>query len=82
VTAVTAKQAAQRAGVSPSLVYLWTTVEKRLPHLRLGRRGSRGRILIEEDDLAAFLAKLKVEGGDEPPPTAKPAKQQFQHLKL
>ena len=76
------KQAAARAGVSPSLVYLWTTVEKRLPHSRLGRRGSRGKILIEDADLDAFLASMKVGGGEAPPPAEKTATQRFEHLKL
>ena len=55
-------EAAQRASVSPSLVYKWTTVERRLPHIRAGSRGRRGKILIEEADLTAFIASLRVEG--------------------
>ena len=34
--------------------------ERRLPHYRLGGQGRRGRILIEEADLEAFLETLKV----------------------
>lgn len=54
------KQAAERAGVSESLIYQWTTVEKRLPHYRMGSRGKRGKLVIESDDLDAFVASLKV----------------------
>jgi hypothetical protein len=41
------------------LVYRWCA-ERRLPHYRLGTRGRRGRILIDPDDLDAFLKTLKV----------------------
>jgi excisionase family DNA binding protein len=59
---LTIKQAAARAGVSPALVYQWCE-ERRLPHYRLGGKGKRGKILVEESDLDAFLASLKVEAG-------------------
>lgn len=78
---LTPREAAERARVSQNLIYQWCA-EKRLPHLRLGRRGSRGKILIEQADLDAFLERQKVEGGEEPPPAPKPVRQQFQHLKL
>lgn len=58
------KQAAERVGVSESLVYQWCQ-EKRLPHLRLGRAGKRGKILIAEADLAAFLDGLTVRAGED-----------------
>lgn len=64
---LTPKQAAARAGMSPSLVYAWCD-ERLLPHYRLGRTGKRGRILIEEGDLSAFLAGLKLTGGGRPAP--------------
>jgi hypothetical protein len=48
--------------LSTSTVYLW--IEQRvLPHYRLGGRGRRGRIVIDEADFAAFLASRKVEAG-------------------
>lgn len=53
------KQSAEMAGVSPGLVYLWCA-ERRLPHVRAGGRGRRGRILIEEADLSAFLTSCRV----------------------
>jgi excisionase family DNA binding protein len=54
------KEAAKRAGVSPQLVYRWCA-ERRLSHYRCGGRGRRGRILIDSDDLDAFVASLRVE---------------------
>jgi excisionase family DNA binding protein len=58
---LTPEQAAKKAGVSRNLVYRWCE-EKRLPHYRLGGQGKRGRILIEERDLDAFLESCRVEG--------------------
>lgn len=77
---LTVKQAAARAGVSPALVYQWTSAERRLRHMRVGRRGRRGRIRIDEADLDAFLAALKV-GGGTPAPARAPAPGRFIHLK-
>ena len=56
------KQAAERVGVSESLVYQWCQ-GRRLPHLRLGKNGRRGKILILEEELDAFLTGLRVEAG-------------------
>jgi len=58
-TKLTVKKAAERAGVSAALVYQWCE-ERRLTHYRAGREGRRGKILIEESDLDAFLETLKV----------------------
>jgi excisionase family DNA binding protein len=55
----TVKQAAQREGVSPQMIYRLCE-ERRLPHYRIGSRGRRGKILIDEADLAGFLASCKV----------------------
>ena len=52
-------EAALRAGVSSQLIYRWCA-EKRLSHYRCGGLGRRGRILIDPDDLDAFLKTLKV----------------------
>lgn len=57
-----AKMAAERLGVSVSLVYQLCH-ERRLPHLRLGKAGRRGKIQIEERDLDAFLAAARIEVG-------------------
>jgi excisionase family DNA binding protein len=59
---LTIKQAAERTGMSTSLLYQ-LCAERRLPHFRLGREGKRGKILIEEADLDAFLAASRVEAG-------------------
>jgi hypothetical protein len=68
---LTAKQAAQRACVSLSLVYLWCA-NGLLQHYRLGGKGKRGKIVIEETELDSFLAECKVkEGGNRPPPVLK-----------
>jgi excisionase family DNA binding protein len=56
---VTVKQAAERAGVSESLVYEWCS-EQRLPHYRLGGQGRRGKIVIDEADLTRFLDECRV----------------------
>jgi excisionase family DNA binding protein len=58
--------AAARAGVSPQLIYQWCR-ERRLTHYRLGTQGRRGRILIEDSDLDAFLDSCKVTPAPAPP---------------
>ena len=56
---LTPRQAALRWGISVSLVYGW--VESRaLPHYRVGEKGRRGKILLAEADLVAFMEGLKV----------------------
>jgi excisionase family DNA binding protein len=57
---LTPKEAAAQAKVSKSLIYTWCD-ERRLPHIRAGKLGKRGRILIKEDDLDTFMQGLKVE---------------------
>ena len=56
---MTVRQAAERIGVSISLIYLWVE-SKALPHYRAGARGKRGKIVIAEADLLAFWESLKV----------------------
>lgn len=58
---LSAKQVAERLGVSDSLVYAWCATGA-LAHCRLGRPGKRGRILIAEADLETFLADRKANG--------------------
>jgi excisionase family DNA binding protein len=58
---LTVKQAAERLRVSPSLVYSWCE-DRILPHYRMGGKGKRGKILIEEAALDAFLQSHRVEG--------------------
>ena len=69
---LTIKDAADRSGMSTSLLYQ-LCAERRLPHFRLGREGKRGKILIEEADLKAFLATCRVEAGGEAGAASAPA---------
>ena len=64
---LTPKQVAQRIGVSDSLVYEWCA-QGLLPHYRMGRKGKRGKVMIEEADLSAFLASCRQEAKPEVPP--------------
>jgi excisionase family DNA binding protein len=79
---LTPREAAKRSGISVSLIYQW--VESRvLAHYRAGAPGRRGKILIAEADLDAFMATLRVEGRQESVPAAKQAKPKraaFKHL--
>lgn len=53
------RQAAERIGVSAALVYGWVGAGL-LAHYRLGGRGKRGKILVDEADVAAFLVTRRV----------------------
>ena len=57
---LTVKQAAERLRVSPSLIYSWCE-DQILAHFRMGGKGKRGKILIEETVLDAFVQSCKVE---------------------
>ncbi len=57
---LTVKQVAERLRISGSLVYSWCE-DHLLPHYRMGGKGRRGKILIEEAALNAFLQSRKVE---------------------
>ena len=63
---LTVKQVAGRVGVGVNLVYAWCQAGE-LGHYRFGAPGSRGKILIGENDLAKFLAARWVGGTDTPP---------------
>jgi excisionase family DNA binding protein len=56
---VTVKEAAERLEISVSLTYQ-LLADGRLPHLRIGGRGRRGKIIIKEEDIRAFLATCRV----------------------
>ena len=58
---LTVKQVAAQLRISDSLVYSWCE-DQLLPHYRMGGKGKRGKILIEEAALDAFLQSRKVEG--------------------
>ena len=64
---MTPKQVAERVGVSDSLVYEWCS-QGLLPHYRVGRKGRRGKLLIDEKDLEAFLAGCRQEARPQVPP--------------
>lgn len=51
---LTPKQAAEKSGVSVSLVYQWCK-EGLLEHMRLGGNGKRGKVLIDPVSLERFL---------------------------
>jgi excisionase family DNA binding protein len=55
------KQAAERAGVSDSLVYAWCR-DGGLRHSRFGRPGRRGCIRIAPADLEHYLADCISDG--------------------
>src|SRR5262249_46328582 len=55
---LTVRQAALRACVSESLVYRWCA-EGSLPHFRVGAKGRRGKLLIKEEELDAFLDSFR-----------------------
>lgn len=58
----TVKQLAERHGVSRALIYVWVE-ERRFPVYRLGAKGRRGRILIDDESFDAFLEEQKVDAG-------------------
>ena len=66
---LTVAAAAARACVSEDLVRAWVR-DGLLPHLRVGAKGRRGKILIDPLDLDALLASFKV--GARPVPAAPP----------
>ncbi len=57
---LTVKAAAQKIGVSESLIYEWCG-EGSLVHYRFGRKGRRGKVMIEDADLDAFMVACKQE---------------------
>jgi hypothetical protein len=80
---ITVIEVSKRVGVCSSLVYGW--VESRaLAHFRLGGKGKRGRILVDEADLEAFLQGCRVEAKKEAASSMKPprVRTKFKHLDL
>lgn len=79
---LTVKEAAARAGVCERLIYSWIA-DGSLPHYRLGRKGSRGKIAIAVEDLDGLLASFRV-SSREPVPASPPAPASsgFRHLRL
>lgn len=76
------KAAAARAGVCVAIVYGWVAARV-LPHFRVGAVGKRGKIVIAEADLDAFLQQLRVQAAEpEPNPAPRPAKPRLKHLRV
>ncbi len=78
---LTVRKAAEKAGVSPGLVYVWVESGV-LTHYRMGKPGSRGSIRIAEDDLDVFLQSMKKENGTEMTSPPRKRKVILKHLKL
>jgi hypothetical protein len=79
---LTIKAAATVAGVCPAVVYGWVT-DRLLPVYRLGGKGRRGKILIEDGDLNDFLRSRRVEAaGPAPAPAPRPRPIKLRHLRL
>lgn len=82
MTLLTPKDAAKKANVSLALVYGWVA-QGELPHLRVGGKGKRGHIRIEEADLVAFLEQRKRGAGEEKAPApARKKPVRLKHLRL
>jgi excisionase family DNA binding protein len=76
---MTVKAAAKRLGVSDSLVYELCACGA-LPHVRIGRPGSRGCIRISEADIEAYLAAQKVAGTVTPRASPQRQPRVFKHV--
>jgi excisionase family DNA binding protein len=77
---MTVKNAAERMGISDSLVYELCACGS-LPHVRIGRPGSRGCIRLTEADIQEFLANQKVVVSV-PARALPPQKKRFKHVVL
>jgi excisionase family DNA binding protein len=60
---MTVRDAAVRLEISKSLVYRLIE-EGRLPCVRIGQLGRRGKIVIREKDIEALLKECEVRQGD------------------
>ena len=76
---LTVKQAAQKMGVCEAIVYA-CCANGSLPHYRIGRK--RGKILISEADIEAFLQQNRVEKKEPEPVKAPAVHYKPKHLKL
>jgi hypothetical protein len=57
---LTVSQAAERAGVCATIIYGWCAA-RLFPFYRIGSKGTRGKIFIDETDLATYLESCRVE---------------------
>lgn len=60
------QQVAERLGVSASLVYQ-LCAEGVLAHFRLGGKDKRGRVMVDESDLTAFMENCRREASASAP---------------
>ena len=56
---MTVKEAAEKLEIRVSLTYQ-LLADGRLPHLRIGGKGRRGKIIVKDEDIRAFLATCRV----------------------
>lgn len=70
-----------RSCVSEGTVRGWVR-DRLLPHLRVGAKGKRGKILIEAADLESLLDTFKVGRPDPGQRPAPPPRSAFKHLRL
>jgi excisionase family DNA binding protein len=82
VAKLNVRQVAERTGVCKTIVYGWCH-SRVLPFYRLGGDGKRGKILIDDGDLAEFLRSRRVEPATTAPvPAAKHEPVKLRHLRL
>jgi excisionase family DNA binding protein len=79
---LTPKQAAEKIGASVAIVY-GLVADHAIACYRIGRRGKRGKIMLDEADLKAYLvsARIEVRVGNATPPQ-KPRKPTLQRIKF
>lgn len=81
---LTPREAADRLRISRSLIYE-ACADGSLAHYRVGRKGRRGKILIDPSDLDVWFTASRVGGQRlpaQPPPVPRPVKPTFRHLRL
>jgi hypothetical protein len=82
---LTVSQAAERAGVCATIIYGWCAA-RLFPFYRIGSKGTRGKIFIDESDLASYLESCRIEPASVPVPKAvrppKVARPVLKHLTL
>lgn len=70
-----------RCGVSKALIYSWIE-SGALPHYRFGRKGRRGKIMVQEDELEGFLAGMRGQAAPNNPAPGEMRTVKLENLKL
>jgi len=78
---LTIKEVAEKSGVSETLVRGWIA-DGSLPHYRLGSKGRRGTIRIDEIDLEKFLEACRQGERRDAVPPPRPQPVTLKHLRL